>query len=71
MTTGAKPAKPCAASYICELTRVPGKFLPAKAQELGVPRGHLYGVLKGGQQITLQDGTIIHPHQVKQTSMKP
>ena len=65
MTAGAQPPKPCAASYICELTRVPGKFLPAKAQELGVPRGHLYGVLKRGQPVTLQDGTTIQPHQVR------
>lgn len=64
MTAVSQPVKPCAASYICELTRVPGKFLPAKAQELGVPKGHLYGVLKGGQPVTLKDGTTIQPHQV-------
>lgn len=56
--------KSLASSYICELSKVPGKFLPAKAQELGVPRGPMYGVLKAGQAVTLSNGTIIQPEQV-------
>ena len=43
---------------------MPGKFLPAKAMELGVPRGQLFGQLKGGQAVQLGDGTTVLPDQV-------
>lgn len=57
-----------AASYICELNRVPGRFLPEKAIELGVPRGEAFSILKNGNPYTLEDGTVILPDQVRSTS---
>lgn len=56
-----------AVSYICKLNQVPGKFLPAKAEELGVPRGPLFGLLKSRQAVTLSDGSTIQPDQVQQS----
>lgn len=53
-----------AACYVCELARVPGCFLPKKAAELGVPSGPLYGQLKRGEAVTLENGTVIQPHLV-------
>ena len=40
------------------------KLLPQKAKELGCdPRKH-YGLLKNGQSVTLDDGTVIKPQMV-------
>ncbi|EDO40024.1 predicted protein [Nematostella vectensis] len=50
--------------YICQLVSVPGKFLLNKAKELGVPKGPLYGKLKNGENIILEDGTEVCPEQV-------
>ena len=46
-------------SYIMRTPDILGKFDIDKATELGVPRGPLYGQLKGGKDITLEDGTLI------------
>lgn len=37
----------------------PGRFDVAQAQALGIPPGPLYGVLKAGGQVTLEDGRVI------------
>ncbi|XP_032236963.2 zinc phosphodiesterase ELAC protein 2 [Nematostella vectensis] len=50
--------------YICQLVSVPGKFLLNKAKELGVPKGPLYGKLKNGENVILEDGTEVCPEQV-------
>ena len=42
--------------YICQLASLPGKFLPQKAKELGVPRGPLFTDLQLGEAVTLEDG---------------
>ncbi|MCX8169700.1 MAG: ribonuclease Z [Candidatus Methanomethyliaceae archaeon] len=41
-----------------------GKFIPEKAKELGVPEGPLWGILKSGKAITLENGRIIEPKEV-------
>ena len=47
--------------YSCELTPAQGKFNVAKAKQLGVPPGPLYGQLKAGHSVTLGDGTVVEP----------
>jgi ribonuclease Z len=42
----------------------PGIFNLEKAQELGIPRGPLYGKLQHGEQIRLDDGRTITPDMV-------
>ena len=42
----------------------PGIFNLERAQELGIPRGPLYGRLQHGESITLPDGKIITPDMV-------
>jgi ribonuclease Z len=41
-----------------------GRFSVEKAQELGIPSGPLYGRLKQGESITLEDGRIIHGREL-------
>lgn len=38
---------------------LPGHFDPIRARELGIPSGPLYGRLKAGERIELEDGRII------------
>ncbi len=42
----------------------PGRFDKAKALDLGVPEGPLFGKLQKGQPVELDDGTTIDPQQV-------
>ena len=42
----------------------PGEFNLDKAEELGIPRGPLYGRLQHGESITLSDGRVITPDLV-------
>jgi ribonuclease Z len=42
----------------------PGMFNLEKAQELGIPRGPLYGALQHGENIKLADGRVITPDMV-------
>ena len=42
----------------------PGIFNLERAEELGIPRGPLYGKLQHGEQITLDDGRTITPDMV-------
>ncbi|MEM1573516.1 MAG: ribonuclease Z [Candidatus Methanomethylicaceae archaeon] len=41
-----------------------GRFLPNKAKELGIPEGPLWGMLKSGKSIILENGRIIEPKEV-------
>jgi ribonuclease Z len=56
-------------SFLFTTASIVGKFLPTKAQELGVPKGPLYGQLKAGKSVTFLDATngvetTVHSHQV-------
>lgn len=42
----------------------PGPLMPDKARTLGVKAGPLFGRLKSGEAVTLDDGTIIQPGEV-------
>lgn len=50
--------------YICKTPSLPGKFNIVKAQELGIPKGPLYAILKSGKSVTLPDGRIVHSNEV-------
>ena len=56
-------AGPMAACYICRLTAVPGRFLPQRAKELGVPPGPLFGKLKAGIAVQGKD-RLVQPDEV-------
>lgn len=45
--------------YICELSTVPGKFDPDKAQAKGLKPGYKYGRLQNGESVMSDDGTIM------------
>jgi ribonuclease Z len=53
-----------ALGYALEEPPRPGVFDVARARELGVPEGPLYGLLQHGQPVTLPDGRQIAPHDV-------
>lgn len=42
----------------------PGAFFPEKAAALGIPRGPLWSLLQGGQEVRLEDGRVVKPEQV-------
>ena len=42
----------------------PGKFYPEKAEQLGIPKGPLFGKLQRGETLTLPDGREITPAMV-------
>lgn len=46
-------------NYICELVAVPGKMDIKKALDLGVPNGPQLGKLQKGQDVTLENGTVV------------
>lgn len=50
--------------YVCQTPEVLGKFDIAKAVALKIPKGPLYGQLKKGSAVTLEDGRVIQPHEV-------
>lgn len=52
------------ACFIAETPVIPGKFFIEKATELNIPKGPMYGKLKNGQSIVLNDGTVVTPDQV-------
>lgn len=66
MTVEAIPllhTKPCFGYVVREKNR-PGEFSVEKAQALNVPCGPLWGKLQKGNDVSLEDGTVIHPSQV-------
>lgn len=50
--------------YVLEEDPRPGQFHPERASELAVPRGPLWGRLQAGQEVKLEDGSVIRPEQV-------
>lgn len=55
--------KPCVGYTLEELDR-PGEFNVEKAVSLGINPGPLYGKLQRGEEVTLQDGTVVKPEDV-------
>lgn len=41
-----------------------GRFIPEKAKNLGVPEGPLWGLLKSGHSVVLDNGKIVEPKDV-------
>ena len=58
-----KHTAPCLGYRLEEHPR-PGKFNPAKAKELGVPAGPLWGRLQRGETIKLENGATVSGDQV-------
>lgn len=52
-----------AVSYICHVPDTPGKFLTAKADELGVPKGPDRGRLVHGETIKTPAGRVVRPEE--------
>jgi ribonuclease Z len=50
--------------YVMEEDKRAGAFFPEKAEALGVPRGPLWSVLQGGQEVRLENGDTVKPEQV-------
>ena len=66
MTVEAVPllhTKPCFGYVVREKNR-PGEFSTENAVKLNVPCGPLWGKLQRGEDVTLEDGTVVHPEQV-------
>lgn len=60
-----------ALGYEISWSRPTGKFIPAKAEELGVPKGPLWKALASGESIKLDNGTKVTPEQVTEPGPKP
>jgi ribonuclease Z len=41
-----------------------GRFDPAKAREMGIPEGPLWGRIHKGEPVTLDDGRVVHPSEL-------
>ena len=50
--------------YLLELGDIPGKFLPQKAAELGVPKGPAFGKLCRGESVMSTYGNYVAPEDV-------
>lgn len=50
--------------YLIELCDIPGKFLPHKAMELGVPKGPAFGKLCRGESVMSNFGRYVEPSEV-------
>lgn len=46
-------------AFICKLQPRPGALLLEKCVDCGVPPGPLLGKLKSGEDVTLEDGTVV------------
>ncbi len=55
--------KPCV-GYSLQEEKRPGIFYPEKALECGVPKGPLWSVLQRGENVELENGRIVEPHNV-------
>ena len=60
---GLRHTKPCF-GYTLEENPRPGAFFPDKAVALGVPRGPLWSVLQGGEDVILPQGQRVRPKDV-------
>jgi ribonuclease Z len=52
-----------ALGYVFEENPMPGRFMPNRAKELGVPEGPLFARLQGGQAVTV-GGKVVGPESV-------
>jgi ribonuclease Z len=58
-------------SFVFQTPRIPGKFQPDQAKQLGVPKGPLFASLCKGNSVTLSDGTVIASSQVMTADRPP
>lgn len=59
-----EPIEQISMAYICRLHRRPGTLLLERCVEKGVPPGPLLGRLKSGQDVTLENGTVVKSSDV-------
>lgn len=52
-------------AFVCECKPRPGALNVQKCVKLGVPKGPLLGTLKNGESVTLANGTVINPEDVR------
>ncbi len=57
--------------YEITWSRPTGTFLPAKAEELGVPKGPFWKALASGKTIQLENGSKVSPDQVTEPGPSP
>lgn len=50
--------------FTLEEKQRPGAFFPEKALALGIPRGPLWSVLQGGENVTSPEGLVVRPEDV-------
>ncbi|GIL91146.1 hypothetical protein Vretifemale_18806, partial [Volvox reticuliferus] len=62
-------SEPDVAVYAVQMAGRPGKFMPQKALELGVPQGKLFGELQRGLSVTTQSGRVVTPDDVMEPAM--
>lgn len=55
---------PSLVAYVCQLPNILGPLDPQKCKELKVPIGPKLALLKSGQDVELQDGTVVRSAQV-------
>ncbi|QDZ24929.1 metallohydrolase/oxidoreductase [Chloropicon primus] len=55
--------------YMIDLCDIPGKFLPHKAMELGVPKGPAFGKLCRGESVMNTFGKYVAPGEVMEPSI--
>ena len=48
--------------FLARGQRPAGRMDAAKAKALGVPSGKKLGLLKKGESVELEDGSVVHPH---------
>lgn len=53
-----------ALGYELTIQKPTGEFIPEKAEKLGIKKGPLWRKLSDGEEVELEDGSIIHPNQV-------
>jgi len=58
-------------AYVITIKPKAGELNAAKAISLGVPVGPLMGELKAGRQVVLDDGTVVHSHEVVEPPLPP
>ncbi|MBN2229533.1 MAG: ribonuclease Z [Candidatus Thorarchaeota archaeon] len=60
-----------ALGYEFTIQKPTGEFLPEKAEDLGVPKGPLWGKLADGESVALQNGSTVSPDDVTGPAPKP
>ena len=60
-----------ALGYEIVWSRSTGKFLPERAEELGIPKGPFWKSLASGESVELEDGRWVSPDEVTEPSPAP